>query len=57
MTDGEETLHTGRIVPVYEKTGHLTAKMQRALVHQALEQLPAELPDPLPQAVRSAGRT
>jgi ATP-dependent DNA helicase RecG len=47
----EETLHTGRIVPVYEKTGHLTAKVQRALVHQALSQLPAQLPDPLPADV------
>jgi ATP-dependent DNA helicase RecG len=47
----DETLHTGRIVPVYEKTGTLTTKMQRALVHQVLAQLPAELPDPLPHAV------
>ena len=45
------TVHTGRIVPVYEKTGQLTAKMQRALVHQALQSVPAELPDPLPQRV------
>lgn len=54
--DGEgedETLHTGRIVPVYEKTGNLTTKMQRVLVHHALEQLPEELPDPLPPAVRA----
>ena len=27
--------------PVYEKTGHLTTKMQRTLVHHALAQLPA----------------
>jgi ATP-dependent DNA helicase RecG len=47
-----EGIHTGRIVPVYEKTGTLTTKMQRTLVHQALAQLPAELPDPLPRAVR-----
>src|SRR4029079_16647330 len=37
-TDGadpdDETLHTGRIVPIYEKTGTLTTKMQRAIVHQ-----------------------
>ena len=46
------TLHTGRIVPVYEKTGQLTAKMQRTLVHQALQAMPARLPDPLPEAVR-----
>jgi ATP-dependent DNA helicase RecG len=49
----EETLHTGRIVPVYEKTGQLTTKMQRTLVHQALAQLPATLPDPLPADVLS----
>src|SRR3954453_18709992 len=47
----DETLHTGRIVPVYEKTGTLTAKMQRVLVHDALAQLPATLPDPIPAAV------
>src|SRR5207253_4046363 len=46
------TVHTGRIVPIYEKTGQLTAKMQRTLVHQALHQLPPELPDPLPVDVR-----
>ncbi len=46
------TVHTGRIVPVYEKTGQLTAKMQRTLVHQALQAMPAQLPDPLPEAVR-----
>jgi ATP-dependent DNA helicase RecG len=59
-TDGDEeegqsdidALHTGRIVPIYEKTGTLTAKMQRVLVHQALAQLPETLPDPLPEDVR-----
>lgn len=47
----DETLHTGRIVPVYEKTGQLTTKMQRTLVHHALAQLPETLPDPLPTDV------
>ena len=47
----DETLHTGRIVPIYEKTGTLTPKMQRAIVHQALSQLPADVPDPLPDEV------
>jgi ATP-dependent DNA helicase RecG len=53
--DGHETIHTGRIVPIYEKTGQLTAKMQRSLVYQALHGLPPlndDLPDPLPPAVR-----
>jgi len=49
----DDTLHTGRIVPIYEKTGTLTTKMQRAIVHQALSGLPAEVPDPLPADVRS----
>jgi ATP-dependent DNA helicase RecG len=48
----DDTLHTGRIVPIYEKTGTLTPKMQRAIVHQALSQLPADVPDPLPGEVR-----
>jgi ATP-dependent DNA helicase RecG len=43
-----ETIHTGRIVPVYEKTGAVTAKIQRRLVHEALLRLTDELPDPLP---------
>jgi ATP-dependent DNA helicase RecG len=47
-----DALHTGRIVPIYEKTGTLTTKMQRVLVHQALAQLPETLPDPLPEDVR-----
>jgi len=49
--DGE-TIHTGRIVPVYERTGTITPKMQRRLVHEVLQRLPADLPDPLPEAVR-----
>jgi ATP-dependent DNA helicase RecG len=48
----DDTLHTGRIVPIYEKTGTVTTKMQRVLVHHALSQLPDVLSDPLPAAVR-----
>jgi ATP-dependent DNA helicase RecG len=47
-----ETIHTGRIVPVYERTGTVTPKMQRRLVHEALQKLPADLPDVLPEAVQ-----
>jgi len=49
--DGE-TIHTGRIVPVYERTGAVTPKMQRRLVYDALQKLPAELPDHLPEEIR-----
>ncbi len=48
-----ETIHTGRIVPVYEKTGDIKPKMQRKVVHEALLKLPADLPDPLPASVRA----
>jgi ATP-dependent DNA helicase RecG len=50
--DGE-TIHTGRIVPVYEKTGAVTTKMQRRLVWDALQRLPPDLPDLLPDAIRA----
>jgi ATP-dependent DNA helicase RecG len=49
--DGE-TIHTGRIVPVYEKVGSVTPKMQRRLVYDALQRLPPDLPDLLPEDVR-----
>jgi ATP-dependent DNA helicase RecG len=48
-----ETIHTGRIVPVYEKTGAVTPKMQRRLVYDALQKLPAEIPDQLPDDIRA----
>jgi ATP-dependent DNA helicase RecG len=45
-------IHTGRLVPVYEKLGPLTVKpLRRVLAHLA-EQVPAGLEDPLPPAVR-----
>jgi ATP-dependent DNA helicase RecG len=51
-----ETLHTGRIVPIYEKTGTVTTKMQRVLVHDVLARLPETLPDPLPPSLRERRR-
>jgi ATP-dependent DNA helicase RecG len=47
------TIHTGRIVPVYERTGSVTTNMQRRFVWQALEQLPPGLFDPVPADIRS----
>ena len=34
------TIHTGRIVPVYEKAGAMTPKMQRRLVFEVLSRMP-----------------
>jgi ATP-dependent DNA helicase RecG len=50
---GEETVHTARIVPFYEKTGTVTPNMQRKLVRQVLDLLPAEIPDVLPPELRA----
>ncbi len=49
--DGE-TVHTGRIVPVYERSGTVTAKIQRRLVYDALHRLPEDLADQLPEVIR-----
>jgi ATP-dependent DNA helicase RecG len=46
------TIHTGRIVPVYEKAGAMTPKMQRRLVYDVLSRLPQQLADPFPEEVR-----
>jgi ATP-dependent DNA helicase RecG len=51
--DPEESIHTARIVPFYEKTGTVTPNMQRKLVRQALDQLPADIPDMVPFDVRT----
>jgi ATP-dependent DNA helicase RecG len=50
--DDAETIHTGRIVPVYEKSGAVTPKMQRRLGDEALQRLPSDVEDPLPDEVR-----
>jgi ATP-dependent DNA helicase RecG len=47
-----ETIHTGRIVPVYEKAGTVTPKIQRRFVHDALQLLTPDMPDPVPEALR-----
>ncbi len=49
-------IHTGRIVPVYERTGSVTTNMQRKLVWEALQQLPAEMFDPVPADIRARAR-
>lgn len=50
--DGE-SIHVQRIVPVYEKTGSLTSRMQRVLVHEVLVRMPADVEDLLPAELRA----
>ncbi|HSY67043.1 MAG TPA: ATP-dependent DNA helicase RecG [Edaphobacter sp.] len=49
------SLEIGRIVPIYESAGQgrLTSRWFRRIIHTALENLPPDLPDPIPSAVRS----
>ena len=50
--DGDsEPLHTGRIVPIYERTGSVTPNVHRSLVFRALELLVTPLPELLPAPV------
>jgi ATP-dependent DNA helicase RecG len=50
--DALGSIHTGRIVPFYEKSGTVTPNMQRRLVRQALDLLPPDIPDALPEELR-----
>ena len=50
--DGDQRVHIGRIVPIYERVGSVTPKMTRRIVHTCLEGLPGDIGDPLPPAVR-----
>jgi ATP-dependent DNA helicase RecG len=48
------SLEIGRIVPIYESAGQgrLTSRWFRRVIHTALENLPPDLPDPMPSVVR-----
>ncbi len=47
----DSSLHTGRIVPIYQATGKITTRVFRTLIHRAIESV--RLPDdPLPEHVR-----
>ena len=52
--EDDGTIHTGRIVPIYEKAGSVTTRMQRTLMHQLLGMLPDDIPDPVPEPIRAA---
>jgi ATP-dependent DNA helicase RecG len=50
----ESSWEVGRIVPIYESAGQgrLTARWFRRVIRMALENMPPELADPIPQIVR-----
>jgi ATP-dependent DNA helicase RecG len=47
-----EPLHSRRIVPVYERVGPITSRMQRVMVHDVLGRLPDDVDDLLPRSLR-----
>jgi ATP-dependent DNA helicase RecG len=49
-----DSLEVGRIIPIYESAGQgrLTPRWFRRIIRTALEGLPPQLPDPIPNAVR-----
>ena len=51
LAEDPERIHTGRIVPIYRRTGGLSTRMLRTLIHRALDCLPPKLPDPLPHSL------
>ena len=48
------SLEIGRIVPIYESAGQgrLSSRWFRRVIHKALENLPPDVPDPIPAVVR-----
>src|SRR5579862_5259311 len=48
-----ESLEIGRIVPIYEAIGRVSARWFRRIIRTALENLTPELPDPIPAMVRA----
>jgi ATP-dependent DNA helicase RecG len=47
-----ESLHTERIVPIYERVGPVTSRLQRTMIHGLLDTMPAEVEDLMPAALR-----
>ena len=48
----ENSVEIGRIVPVYEAIGKLNSRWFRNTMHRVLKDLPPEIPDGIPAAVR-----
>ncbi len=49
--DGDLAIHTGRVVPIHEAAGRVTARVFRGLLHRILEALPP-VQDSLPEHIR-----
>ena len=54
--DDDSQIHTGRIVPVYEKIGSLTTRIQRTMAHRLMAEMPDLGADPVPETIRQRHR-
>lgn len=52
-SEEDETLHTGRVVPVHPATEQLSPRLVRRAVHAALEAFAQRVPELLPEHVRA----
>jgi ATP-dependent DNA helicase RecG len=52
-SDGDASLHTGRIVPIYEAAGKVTTRAFRLLIHRILDSV-EPMEDHLPSAIRAS---
>ncbi len=48
--EGDASLHTGRVVPVYTAVGKITTRVFRVLLDRILREIPT-LPDPVPEHI------
>jgi len=53
VEEGDEQIHTGRMVPVHLRVESISPKAIRSIVHGALAGLQGPLPDPLPGEISS----
>jgi ATP-dependent DNA helicase RecG len=51
--DGDASLHTGRVVPIYEAAGKVATRALRTLIHRVLESIAPLREDPLPEHIRA----
>jgi ATP-dependent DNA helicase RecG len=49
----EESMHTGRVVPVYERIGTMSPKVLRRVVHFLVAGMPRDIPELLPESLRT----
>jgi len=47
----DESVHTGRVVPIYQRVADLSPRMVRTVMHNVFKALPGPLPEPLPSAM------